>query len=452
MPKSKPRILFVFARRGSDNSTRFGGFARRIAKNGGLSYTDYDSVALEDLIFRIYDDKKARVFDKEHAINVSKYTFVYFKSWQSMPEEAASLAHYLGSVGIPYVDTQVRHEYIAKTTNQMAMWAAGVAVPASIWGASGQLRDYVSRTKLNYPIIIKAVHGQKGKDNYLAKTRGEALGILDSAEAPMMVQEFIPNDGDFRVGVYGSVARWAIYRRSGDKSHLNNTSAGGTAELVEVSDLPQGVAKLAEGAAKACDLEISGVDVVIHRDTGKLYIFEANQGSQIVTGAFSESNMMAFDEGLRSMLSRRIKKAKTNRKKMVGRRELVQIVHPDSGVKIPLIAKLDTGAYQSAMDAVDIEELIGDDGSPVLNYSIVNPYTGQPVRFETKDFGRVRVFSSTGHYDHRYVVPVEMLIKGVAYSTRISLAKRTNHKTAVLIGRTLIAGNFVVDVEYSGVL
>lgn len=447
--KNDPRILFVFSRRGSETSTRFGGFPLRIKKNGGLNYADYDCVALEDLIFRIYDDNKARVFDRERKIDVSKYSFVYFKSWQSMPEEAASLAYFLEGAGIPYADTQARHEYIAKTTNQMAMWSQGVSVPASIWGEPSSLRNYVACIKLDYPIIVKAVHGQKGRDNYLVNTKEEALEILDTVDKPMMIQEFIPNDGDYRVGVYGSVARWAIYRRSVGKSHLNNISAGGTAELVKVDDLPEGVAGIAEAAARSCDLEISGVDVVVHRDTKKLYVFEANQGSQIVTGAFSDSNMQAFDTGLKKMLSDRRVKARSRRKKIIGRTELVEIVHPLLEDTIPIVAKIDTGAYQSAIDAINIKESVSKDGLPLLNYEIINPTTGKSVRFETGDFGRVQIRSSLGHYDHRYIVPIEVAIKGATYSTRASLAKRTNQKMSMLLGRTLIAGNFVVDVEYS---
>lgn len=440
----KPRILIVFAKRGTATSTRFGGFVTRIKNAGGFEYADVvDCVALEDLVFRIYSTKKARVLDINSTIDVSTYDFVYFKSWQSLPAEAASLAFYLEGMGIPYTDTQVRHEFTLKTTNNMALWAHGIAVPPSIWGSRTALSSYIKTKKLTYPLIAKAVDGEKGRDNYLARTKLELVGILYTADKPMIIQDFIPNDGDYRIGVYGSRARWSIYRKSGGKSHLNNTSAGGTAVHMAVSELPDGVASIAERAAAACDLEISGVDVVVDNRDGSLYVFEANQGSQIVTGAFIESNMKAFDRGMKSLVSNRNKAHRKTRKQVVGRHVNVEIKHDEQ--TIPIHAKIDTGAYQSAVDAENIE--ITATGE--LKYAIRDPSSGLLSVFTTSDFGYVTIKTSVGHFEKRYVVPMELMVNGRAYKTRVTLAKRKQQKFQMLLGRTLISGNFLVDVEYS---
>jgi len=211
MAIKKPRILFVFAKRGTGTSTKIGGFVKRIINNGGLAYADVDYVALEDLIFHIKSKHEARVYDPTRKIDLHEYSFVYFKSWQSMPELAAAAALYLEGMGIPYADHQVRHEYIAKTTNYMAMWAKGVSVPSSIWGSKDKLIKYVKQTRTTeYPMIAKSVHGQKGKDNHLVVSKEAMLEILTANDIDMVLQKFIPNDGDYRIGVYGHQARWVI--------------------------------------------------------------------------------------------------------------------------------------------------------------------------------------------------------------------------------------------------
>lgn len=62
----------------------------------------------------------------------------------------------------------------------------------------------------------------------------------------MLVQKFIRNNGDWRIGVYGHVARWAIYRQNSGASHLNNTSAGGVATNISINKVPLKVRQLAE--------------------------------------------------------------------------------------------------------------------------------------------------------------------------------------------------------------
>jgi glutathione synthase/RimK-type ligase-like ATP-grasp enzyme len=444
-----PRVLIVFAKDTGAKSTRFGGFVQRIIDNGGFSYAQVDYVALENIIFHIKNANEASVFDPKSGIQFADYDFVYFKSWQSMPEVAAAAALYLEGMGIPYEDQQVRHEYIAKTTNYMAMWAKGVSVPETIWGSPKLLREYLEASDASrYPLIIKSVHGQKGKDNFLVSSKEEAIQTLDESKVAMLFQQFIPNDGDYRIGVYGGKARWGIFRRSGGTSHLNNVSTGGSAEEIDMKKLDTAVARLAEMAARSVDLSISGVDVVEDKETHELYIFEANQGSQIVTGAFTDTNMTAFDRGIKTLVSRRHRQKSVHSKRLrtIGRIASVTIKLGNNS--IVMRAKMDTGAYQSAVNAHDIITGVDGEGRTFLEYTLNdagNPDNSQTI--VTYDFGKAQIKSSNGHLDNRYVVPMTVEIGSEEYTTRVTLANRTEQKSPMLIGRQLLRGNFIVNPE-----
>jgi glutathione synthase/RimK-type ligase-like ATP-grasp enzyme len=450
----KTRILMVFAKDAGVKSTRYGGFVQRVINNGGFKYAKVDYVALENLVFHIKNANEASVSDPVSGVNLSDYDFVYFKSWQSMPELAAAAAHYLEGMGIPYADHQVRHEYIAKTTNYMAMWAKGVSVPETIWGSDKQLRTYLELTEASrYPLIIKSVHGQKGKDNYLVTSKEEALSLIDNSSVSMLLQQFIPNGGDYRIGVYGAKARWGIYRTSGGNSHLNNVSTGGTATEINMKTLDPAIAKLAEMAAQAVDLSISGVDVVEDANTHELYVFEANQGSQIVTGAFTESNMKAFDMGIKALVGRRhkTKNHSSKRLKTIGR--ITPITVKVNDASIVMRAKIDTGAYQSALHAVDITTGTNDEGKEYVQYTVQDENdTNNSQTITTYSFGRATIKSSNGHLDDRFVVPITVEIGGEEYTTRVTLANRTEQKSPMLIGRQLLRGNFIVNPELGEVL
>ena len=445
MPIKKPRILFVFAKNAGPTSTRFGGFVNRIRKNGGLDYAEADCVALEDLVFHIKNQDSARVYDPVSGTDLSQYSFVYFKSWQSMPGLAASAALYLDAMGIPFADEQVKSEMMGKTTNYMALWAQHVAVPETVWGSQKALTHYIDAIHTDYPLIIKAVYSEKGKDNYLVHSKAEALETLAGTDQHMVLQQFIPNDGDYRIGVYGHAARWGIFRRSGGTSHLNNTSAGGSAELLDIASVDPAIINIAERAADACLLAISGVDVVQNKDTKKLYILEANQGSQIVTGAFTDTNMAAFDEGIKAMTLHRYAGKSSRPRHVIGRHVVVAIEGIDHPFSVK--AKVDTGAYQSSLHVESAEQLTDENGRPYVEYVIRDPHTKESQKVCTSQFWRAIVRNSFGVEQERFVVPMTLRINGVQYDTRVSLSDRSTQKYELLIGRKLLRGNFLVNVE-----
>ena len=443
----KPRILIVFAKRGTETSTRFAGFVKRIQKNGGFKYATVDYVALEDLLFRTMDDGRAKVHDPIRKINLAHYSFVYFKSWQSMPTLAASAAFYLEGMGIPFADAQVLHNRPGKAANQMVRWAKGVSVPATIWGSKEVLSHFLKTRKVQMPLIVKADVGQKGKDNFLVATRREARKIIEESDKDFILQAFVPNNGDYRIGVYGHKARWAIYRKSGGNSHLNNTSAGGEAQLLNVATLDPAITKLAEAAAAASDLAIGGVDIVQDKETGKLYVFEANQGSQIVTGAFSDTNMTAFDQGIKAMIVQRDAMRRTMRPRVIGRNVRVTI-EDDSALVFK--AKVDTGAFRSALHAEAIERGRDKDGKEFVQYTLTSASDPAIKRiFKTYDFSRALIKSSNGGKEMRYLVSINVAIHGVNYSMEVTLTNRMTQKHPLLIGRRLLAGNFIVNPALS---
>lgn len=351
MSKKVPRLLVVFSLRRSDTSTAFGGFVARLKKQGGLEDISMDYVALEDLMFYI-KGKKAEVTDIRTGKRLDDYDWVYFKSWEGSPDRAAALATFFQAKGIPFVDNAVIHKGGGnKLVSHMRFWADDLPVATTVYAAPNHLLQILPTLTLEYPLVIKAVNGQKGRDNFLANTFDEATKILkDNPHTEFLIQELIPNTHDLRVQVYGGKARLVIKRKASAESHLNNTSKGGEAELIPLKDCDQKMLHLAEKAAAAVDLNVSGVDVMPNSQTGKYYILEANQGSQVVTGKFTEENMSAFNAYLRTQAKIRLTRTQDKHSKLtiVGRHEVVDL--PDFGV-FHADAKVDTGAYRSSIHA-----------------------------------------------------------------------------------------------------
>jgi RimK family alpha-L-glutamate ligase len=152
--------------------------------------------------------------------------------------------------------------------------------------AQCQKKLLTSKNQFVFPVIIKGSGGDRGTRVFKANNLEEMEGLvrkLRKSETDegkrYMLQEYIPNDGDFRVLVLGEKVLGVMRRSSGKESEFrNNYSAGGT---VEVAILPENVLELAVKAAKVCGLAVAGVDVAFRNyDINKPVIWEVNKGPQ----------------------------------------------------------------------------------------------------------------------------------------------------------------------------
>ena len=133
-------------------------------------------------------------------------------------------------------------------------------------------------------------------------------------------------------------------------------------------------------------------------------------------------------------------------KRVLGRRELVDFPAFDLG---GVEAKVDTGAYTSAIHCTDIRLEAGAPGRPVLLVHLLDPghagADGRPLRFAAFELRDVR--SSNGEVQERYVIRAVVQLYGQEFEAEFSLSDRSDMKYPVLLGRSLLRqGRFVVDV------
>lgn len=133
-------------------------------------------------------------------------------------------------------------------------------------------------------------------------------------------------------------------------------------------------------------------------------------------------------------------------KVVIGRSEALHIVDAEIS-NIP--AKVDTGAYRSAIHASNIQL---DEKSGVLSFDLL---AGHPVcgslahRMETTDFRQVSVENSFGHGEERYEVRLKVKLGPKVFTTQFTLANRSKKVYPVLLGRKLLNHRFLVDTSES---
>ena len=198
-----------------------------------------------------------------------------------------------------------------KAHQMLALKSAGIDVPKTVYGSLWYLFEKMRQSQsvflgphsnakrvdavvqkntfasdFNFPIIIKGSGGDRGTRVFKADNVEEMEKLVrdlrktETEEGKRyMLQEFIPNDGDYRVLVLGKKVLGVMKRSSQSLEEFkNNYSAGGK---VEVATLPQNILDLAVKAAEVCGLAIAGVDVAFRDfDINKPVIWEVNKGPQ----------------------------------------------------------------------------------------------------------------------------------------------------------------------------
>lgn len=137
------------------------------------------------------------------------------------------------------------------------------------------------------------------------------------------------------------------------------------------------------------------------------------------------------------------KQAMADQKTIIGWLEQVYLPQYDFVIK----AKIDTGAKNSSIHAMDVEYVKKEKGE------------GSRIRFKTMDLKRryriieadvlreARIKKSRSITRKRPEIELEICLGGVKKRIRVNLADRGEMNYRMILGRTALEGNFVVDVS-----
>ncbi|MDL2362966.1 MAG: ATP-grasp domain-containing protein [Patescibacteria group bacterium] len=262
-----------------------------------------DFCHLDEIGYVIQNDS-VQLFNMRDSLDLSEYDLVWFRGkLASAINIAATASQYLQAKGIPTVNTAyANRRAVGKIAQMCQLVDMNLPIPKTVSASVKYLPDLIEK-HLSYPAIVKDVKGAHGNNNYLVASKDELLSILHGNEhMDFMAQEFIENDGDYRVLLVGN--QTMIIKRKGiDGSHLNNTSQGATASIIPLDEFPAEVVRDARIFAKACEYEIAGVDVIFDKNTNKHYFLEINSQPQLASGVFLDEKSAMLGTYFRNLLS-----------------------------------------------------------------------------------------------------------------------------------------------------
>lgn len=136
--------------------------------------------------------------------------------------------------------------------------------------------------EISLPLIVKPLIGARGKNVYKINNYQDFLRFISKFEntAEFLFQEFIPNNGDYRVIVVGGKVIGLFKRVPSDGEFRANIALGGRGEIVTDQKLVKQIGDFALKACQVLEIEIGGVDVILSDKNGMLYFIEVNRSMQ----------------------------------------------------------------------------------------------------------------------------------------------------------------------------
>ena len=139
--------------------------------------------------------------------------------------------------------------------------------------------------------------------------------------------------------------------------------------------------------------------------------------------------------------AKKIRKVKT----VIGRSDKVDLPVLDL---YDIEAKVDSGAYTSAIHCSDIKE-IEENGRMCLQFILLDKThpAYNRKKFIIKEYTRRNIRNSFGHAEKRYIIRTTVVMFGRQFETEFSLSDRGALKFPVLLGRKFLQKGFIVNVN-----
>jgi len=220
-------------------------------------------------------------------IDVESFDTIYIRLIGRRVENLTLLVRHARQHGIRVIDRlyekpELLPSSLTKYIELMKLAEKGVPIPKTYFG-SVKLIQKNTKNNIGFPAVVKSTTGRKAREVWLVENQRELaklcadLLIKEKEGLQFFVQKAIESSHRIRVMVVGDKAIGGFIRPTKWRKHYTLAKEGKLVEQkINLNPVPDDIAQLAIKAAKAADLDISGIDILKEDITGEMFIIEAN--------------------------------------------------------------------------------------------------------------------------------------------------------------------------------
>lgn len=246
---------------------------------------DFTPASFSDLSYKSYEGEYKLLVKGQ---DIAEFDVIYIRVVGKRIEDATLLSNYAKEHNVKvvdrlYGDSLLLPSSVAKSIETAKLIKSRVPIPKTIYGSLDYLRE-VAPQELGFPFVIKSTTGKKAREVWAPQNLEEFESLYDELKlfekqgSRYFAQEFLKASQRYRVFVLGGRAVFALTQPTKWRKRFVEKVNGEIPEGEKgvVDPIPSEMADIAEKAALAVDLDISGVDVMKVDETGELLVIEAN--------------------------------------------------------------------------------------------------------------------------------------------------------------------------------
>jgi RimK family alpha-L-glutamate ligase len=177
-------------------------------------------------------------------------------------------------------------------------------IPTYFFKSRKELLYSIERKKIIFPFILKPNLGARGEGILLIEDSSQLDKIKEEIIKESVFQNYIENDGDFRVLMLGGYPLGIIKRVAKNGSFLNNVSKGGVPIEVKDEKIKEELFRIAIRVVALFDLKFCGVDIIYNKKDDKFYFLELNtvpqwEGFQKTTRVNVAKELLSYCDALK---------------------------------------------------------------------------------------------------------------------------------------------------------
>lgn len=214
-------------------------------------------------------------------VNLKNYDFVFFGFVSKHGTLPQLLQSYLTKYKVPFLRYESFGIYDSKAWGMELVESLGYPYIPSIVTQSLNPRVLKEVESFGYPVIVKDPNLDRGLGVEKVNNEKELKAKFKFNRNQLMIQKFIPNDGDFRVITMKNKMELVIKRQVTSKTEFrSNVALGGKAVP---ASLPKGIISMCEDISNHVNCDIIGFDILEDSVTGKFYVMEVNISPHFAT-------------------------------------------------------------------------------------------------------------------------------------------------------------------------
>ena len=273
-------------------------------ENSGAHEISY--ALIEELYIQV-GDSDFIIRDTKHNKDLASYDAVLIraKGLRNYFDVVKTISIYARQKALPVINDYSGFRDSSKLAQAVQFFVLDIPVATTVYVNRAVLYG-AHELPFTFPCIMKATFGAHGNDNYLVGSIEEARNIAaKDPKIQFVLQRFVPNDGDFRILLAGNEVL-IIKRLAQGESHLNNTSQGGSASLIDLDTVPTHVITDSRKIAAELGMTIAGVDVLADKNTGEFFFLEVNSQPQLMSGAFVSEKITTVGRYFAALAAERV--------------------------------------------------------------------------------------------------------------------------------------------------